>query len=104
MFDTYDFGQGSNVRAIEATGTAVLATGDNSGRRGLSIYNGASTQLYCKWGSGVSSSSFSFILQSGDYYEMPYRYTVEPLYVMWDGSPVGNAMLTETLSPKPLGF
>jgi hypothetical protein len=84
-----------NVRAITSSATETLLTGSNTNRVGLSIYNDATTAVYVRWGSGVSASSFSFVLQSGDLYEMPYRYSSAPVWAMWQGVPTGSGMITE---------
>jgi hypothetical protein len=84
------------VLGILSVASPTLLTGSNANRIGLSFYNNATTPVYVKWGTtGVSPSSFSFILASGDYYEMPLRYTTAALVALWQGTPTGSGMLTE---------
>lgn len=61
---------------IGTTATTIAAA--NPDRRGLIIFNeGGSQDLYVKYGTGATTTSYAFkIVKSGGYWEMP-----EPIYV-----------------------
>lgn len=77
-----------------ATNTPIVAA--NANRKGLYVFNGATTNLLLKLGATASASSFTVKIAPGGYYEMP----TSPLYVgavdgIWEGSPTGSANVTE---------
>lgn len=56
-----------------ASSTTLLAS--NSARKGASIYNDSTVDLYMKLGATASSTSFTYKLVAGAYYEVPFGYT-----------------------------
>jgi hypothetical protein len=58
----------SNI-ASTATSTTLLAS--NASRKGVTIFNDGTTNLFIKFGTTSSSTSFTYKLQAGATFEMP---------------------------------
>ena len=76
-----------------ATSQTVLAA--NTSRRGVLMVNTDANALRIKYGATASASSFSVIISSGAYWEMP-----KPIYVgiidgLWDADGSGSVFVTE---------
>lgn len=79
-----------------ATGTGCFTLLDvNGARKGASIYNNTTgLTLYVKLGKGASSSSFTVLLNPGDYYELPANYRGR-VTAAWSAAGAGEAFTTE---------
>jgi hypothetical protein len=71
--------------------TSILAA--NSSRKGATVYNSSTARLYLALGTTVSSASFTALLESGGYYEVPFDYT-GAISGLWAAAN-GNALVTE---------
>lgn len=80
----------SNV-ASSATSVTLLAA--NSARIGAMIYNDSTQSVYVKFGTTASSTSFTVLLATNTYYEIPAGYTGR-IDGIW-ASANGNARVTE---------
>jgi hypothetical protein len=83
----------SSVSSVAASATSVTLLASNSSRKGASIYNDSTKNLYIKLGSTASSTSFSILLNNGGYYEVPFGYT-GVIDGIWNIAS-GNARITE---------
>lgn len=90
------------VATVVTSFTAVTLAAANAARVGLIVANtaDASSELYLKFGTAASSTSWTAIVQPGGYWEMPRRYYTGIVTGIWmDYSralPVGSAHVTET--------
>jgi hypothetical protein len=86
---------GTNV-TVSATGTVggVLLIAANAGRKGLTIFNNASTNLYISMGTTATTASFQVMMVPNAYYEAPFSFA-GPVSGAWSGTPTGNALLGE---------
>lgn len=77
-----------------AASVTILAA--NSGRRGASIINTSSADLYLRLSSSAATTSnYTVKLCSGAYYEVPFEYTGE-ITGIWSSDPGnGNANVSE---------
>lgn len=66
----------------------------NTSRRGLTIYNDSTQSLYVKFGTTASSSSFTVILLTQAYYELPQPVFTGRIDGVWNLAN-GSARLTE---------
>lgn len=80
----------SNV-VSSATNVTLLTANDN--RIGATIYNDSTQSIYVKFGTTASNSSFTVLLATNTYYEVPAGYTgrIDGIWV----SANGNARVTE---------
>lgn len=84
----------ASVTPLDAsTNTITLAT-ENEARHALTIYNDATKALHVKYGSGASSSSYSVMVPSKGYLEIPAVYD-GILTGFWAVGAIGKAMITE---------
>lgn len=78
-----------------AQDTALMAA--NASRRGATVYNDGSTDLYLALGAAAASvTSFTCKVAPGGYYEAPYAYA-GAVRGIWAGSPTGAARMTEVV-------
>lgn len=80
---------------VSASVTSVTLLAANADRRQAIIYNDSSANLYIKFGTTASTTSFTALLGSGGYYELP----ANPIYTgridgIWDAA-TGDARVTE---------
>lgn len=81
--------------SVAATSSATTILAANASRKSASIFNNGTTDLYIKFGSSVSTSSFKFKLAPADYFEMNYPAYTGIITGVWSGSPTGNSQITE---------
>lgn len=72
--------------------TQVLAA--NALRAGATIYNGADVNMYLAFNNLATTASYTVIIGSEQYYEVPAGYT-GMMYAVWDTDPEGYAHVTE---------
>ena len=61
----------TTVVSVASSATAVTLKAANTARIGLSIYNKSTANLYVKRGADATVELFSFMLEPGDFYELP---------------------------------
>jgi hypothetical protein len=94
---------GSSNPATTATRTSVTAAATNTlllaastTRKGASVYNDATTDLYLAVGSAAASTtSFTVKLVPGAFYELLPAWSQLEIRGIWAGSPSGAARITE---------
>jgi hypothetical protein len=79
--------------SVAASTSSVSLLAANTARRGATIYNDSTADLYLKLGASASTTSFTIKLAAGDYYEVPFGYT-GAVTGIWS-SATGNARITE---------
>jgi hypothetical protein len=79
--------------ASAATSAQLLAA--NATRRGLLVYNTDKNRLYLKYGTTASSTSFTVIIESGGYFEMPQPIYTGRIDAIWAADGSGSAFYTE---------
>lgn len=80
----------SNVAGSASSVTLLSA---NTGRLGATIVNDSTANLYVKFGTTASTTSYTVLLGASAYYEVPFQYTGR-IDGIWD-SATGNARITE---------
>lgn len=83
----------SAITSVTASVTTVTLKALNASRRGLSVYNNSTADLYLKLGATASTTSFTVKVLAGGYYEVPFNYTgvVDGIWSAANGS----ALVTE---------
>lgn len=84
----------ATVSNVTSSITPVTLFSLNVGRRGATIFNDSTQTLYVKFGSGVSSSSFTVLLVAQAYYELPNPVYLGMITGVW-ASANGFARITE---------
>lgn len=88
----------ASVAAVAGSATVVTLLAANANRLGASFYNDSSALLYLKLGTGASTSSFSVLLEGGDYFELQLlagnKVYTGAITGIW-ASATGNARVTE---------
>jgi len=82
----------SNLASATASATALAA---NANRIGATFYNDDANGVYLKFGATASATSYTILMASGTYYELPapvYRGVIDALWVA-DGA--GSLRITE---------
>lgn len=80
----------SSILADTTSKTLLLA---NTDRKGATIFNNSTGRLYVKMGATASTTTFSVLLESGGYYEVPFGYT-GAISGIWSNTN-GNALVEE---------
>jgi hypothetical protein len=75
------------------TSTALLAA--NLDRRGASLFNTSTSRLYVKLSATATTTDFTFWLEPGGYFEMPFDY-VGVVSGIWTAAN-GNVLIAEYL-------
>lgn len=78
---------------INASTTNVLLVSSSYSRKGLTIWNNSSSNLYIDYASDVSASYFAIKILPNGSYELPYGYTGE-IHGIWDAA-TGQAFIRE---------
>jgi hypothetical protein len=84
----------SNVTSVAQSAINQEFLALNINRRGVTIYNTSSDNLYLKLGAIASSTSFTVIIMSQGYYEVPFNYLGE-IDGIWASAGSGTALVTE---------
>ena len=81
---------------VAATGTVggVLLLATNTSRRGATVFNSGTTNLYVGLGFATNTASFAAVLIPQAYYEVPFGF-VGLISGAWDGTPAGSATIVE---------
>ena len=83
----------SAVTSVGGSATNVTLLASNASRKGATIYNNSTAQLYMKLGATATTASFTAILPRNAYYEVPFGYT-GIIDGIWTAA-VGAALVTE---------
>lgn len=81
---------------VAGSATSVTLIASNTDRLGATIVNDSSVNLYVKFGSTASATSYTVKMVASAYYEVPYGYT-GIITGIWD-SATGNARVMESTS------
>jgi hypothetical protein len=81
----------SSTIAAATTNNTILAA--NSNRKGATIWNNSTANLYIDFDSSASASDYAVKISAGGYYEMPFSYT-GIISGIWDAAN-GNALVRE---------
>lgn len=84
----------ATVTKINSSATGVTLISANEARKMATIYNNSSAVLYVKYGTPISSDSFTVAIPKESYLELPYPCYTGQIDGYW-GSVNGNAMVTE---------
>lgn len=79
---------------VAGSASSVTLLASNANRRGASIYNDSTADLYIKLGATASTSSFIERLGQDERYELPFPAYTGVIDGIW-GSATGNARITE---------
>lgn len=79
---------------VAGSASSVTLLASNTSRRGASIYNDSTADLYLKLGATASTSSFTEKLGQDERYELPFPAYTGIIDGIW-GSATGNARITE---------
>ncbi|BAY77958.1 hypothetical protein NIES25_44280 [Nostoc linckia NIES-25] len=80
----------STVAASTSSGTILAA---NSNRKGATIWNDSTANLFIDFDSAASLSDFAVKIAAGGYYELPFNYT-GVISGIWSAAN-GNALVRE---------
>lgn len=79
--------------SVVASAASVPLLAANSARKGTTIWNNSTANLYIELGATASTSAFTARLGAGGYYEVPFTYT-GAISGIWDVAN-GSALVRE---------
>lgn len=79
--------------SVAASITSVSLLAANSARKGTTIWNNSTANLYVELGAAASASAFTARVSAGGYYEVPFTYT-GAISAIWDAAN-GSALVRE---------
>lgn len=79
--------------SVTASTTNVVLLAANSVRKGTTIWNNSTANLYVELGATASTSAFTARVGAGGYYEIPFTYT-GVISGIWDAAN-GSALVRE---------
>ena len=79
--------------SVAASITSVSLLAANSARKGTTIWNNSTANLYVELGATASNSAFTARVGAGGYYEVPFTYT-GAISGIWDAAN-GSALVRE---------
>jgi hypothetical protein len=79
---------------VSGSASSVSLLASNSSRKGATIFNDSSADLYVKYGATASTSSFTVKIAAAGYWEMPWPVYTGAIDGIW-GSATGAARITE---------
>ncbi len=82
----------ATVTSVTASTTSVTLLPLNNGRLAARFYNDANTRCRLKFGSNASATSFTILMEPGDFYEMGEPAFKNRIDAIWDGPTVTGAM------------
>ena len=85
---------GTAVTLVPSTAGQVLILASNALRRGASIYNQSANPLYIRLGSTVSATTYTLMIVSSGYYEVPNPVYTGIITGLWSAAN-GQAVITE---------
>jgi hypothetical protein len=84
----------SAVTSVAGAAVATTLLAANTARKGFMIFNDSTANLFLKFGSDASTTSFTVRLGNGDFYEMNERVYTGIITGIWSVA-AGNARITE---------
>lgn len=72
--DDYGGPTASTTTVVEASQVSQTLLAANTSRRGCTVYNNGTSDLYLKLGANASSTDFTLIVAPGGYYEVPFKW------------------------------
>jgi len=84
----------THVNTIKAKSTSVELLDSDPNRKSASIYNFSNKNMYIKLGSPATYDSFSLVLQTGSYWEIPIGCT-DAIHAIWSPSCTGSAQVSD---------
>jgi hypothetical protein len=85
---------GAAVTAVPGAAADTTLKAANSNRIGMTLFNDSTAVAYVKFGTGASSSSYTFQMGPGAYYEMPAPIYTGQVNANWAAAN-GNMLVTE---------
>jgi hypothetical protein len=90
----------STPAQIDAVPSTATLFASNTARRGASVFNNATSDLYLHLGSGASTETFTLKIAAGGYYEVPFWWTgivtgIWPSAASGTGTADGEAQVNE---------
>lgn len=79
--------------SVSASVTSVSILASNANRKGATIWNNSTANLYLELGATAGASAFTARLGAGGYYEVPFTYT-GAISGIWDAAN-GSALVRE---------
>lgn len=79
--------------SVGASISSVSLLAANSSRKGTTIWNNSSANLYIELGATATTSAFTARVSAGGYYEIPFTYT-GAISGIWDAAN-GSALVRE---------
>lgn len=64
-----DFSDTATVTSVSVSTVVVTLLSSNANRKGFIIYNNGTTQVFIKFGTGATTSSFTLVLNGSGFYE-----------------------------------
>ena len=83
----------STPTTVASSITNVLILATNSNRKGATIWNDSTANLFIEFGVTATTSAFTVKINAGGYYELPFNYT-GVISGIWS-SANGNALIRE---------
>lgn len=84
----------ANVANVAAATASTVIVASNANRRGLLVFNDSTANLYLKYGTGASATSFTVPLGPGGFFEMPEPTFTGAIEGAWSAAN-GAARVTE---------
>lgn len=84
----------ATVSSVAGSATSVSLLASNAARKGMTVFNDSTSDLYMKFGATASTSSFTVKIAGGGFYQMPVNGYAGAVDGIWS-SATGNARLTE---------
>lgn len=81
--------------ALASSATSANLALQNDHRRGMTVYNTDANAMYLKYGTTASATSFTVMIPSNGYWEMPQPPHTGRIDAIWAADGSGSAMVTE---------
>lgn len=85
----------ASLTSVASSASSAQALPATPARKGLTAYNTDSNACYLKYGTTASATSFTVLIPSGGYWEMPPPAYTGRIDVIWAGDGTGSLYLTE---------
>lgn len=85
----------STSTSVTSATTSATVLAANSNRKGATIWNNSTANLYIDFDASASTSDFAVIIAAGGYYELPFDYT-GVISGIWSAAN-GNALVRELI-------
>jgi hypothetical protein len=85
----------ATLTAVASAATSAQALAATSTRKGLTAFNTDANGCYLKYGTTASATSFTVLIPSNGYWEMPLPVYTGRIDVIWAADGAGSLYLTE---------